>query len=141
MAHLSILAAHRFWRRRRCQLSRAHVQSCTHVPYVHTHDLRTYRTVSAIMPMPAMHHTCTIGTLCLFCNPSCSTDSYSTAYVETPTRQSHHSQNECGVGLSDTVSWVVKWPSVAKKVAKKLVPLQPGPRFATDPIDSKPSNA
>ena len=79
------------------------------------------------------------GTVMLrvFCNPRCNTDSYvvkaSESQVPFP-----HSVLCCGTRPFETVFWVAKHLEVAQKVAKNLVPLQPGPRFATDPFDSDP---
>ena len=79
------------------------------------------------------------GTVMLrvFCNPRCNTDSYvvkaSESQVPFP-----HSVLCCGTRPFETVFRVAKHLEVAQKVAKNLVPLQPGPRFATDPFDSDP---
>ena len=76
-------------------------------------------------------------TLCIFCNPSCSTDSSVVKASESQIPFSHPVLC-CGTRPFETVFWVAKRLEVAQKVAKNLVPLQPGPRFATDPFDSDP---
>ena len=72
-----------------------------------------------------------------FCNPRCNTDSY----VVKASKGRYRSRTPFYLavqGLLKTVLWVAKHFEVALKVAKTLVPLQPGPRFATDPFDSDP---
>ena len=73
----------------------------------------------------------------VFCNPRCNTDSYLVKASESQMPFSHPVLC-CGTRPFETVFWVAKRLEVAQKVAKNLVPLQPGPRFATDPFDSDP---
>ena len=73
----------------------------------------------------------------VFCNPRCNTDSYVVKASESQIPFSHPVLC-CGTRPFETVFWVAKRLEVAQKVAKNLVPLQPGPRFATDPFDSDP---